>query len=144
VQAVQRLLCQYNRYIHLKLEDDDSLLTKCMTGYAGNLDEVKYKSLEEQVGIWQREIDAGTEKEREKASLEKMENKPTRWEFCLALDRPELYRSYLDKPISRIFTGKCEKKHWHMQGFDSETYPVRRDAGSPLYWKPILSSSVSR
>lgn len=109
VQAVQRLLCQYNRYIHLKLEDDDSLLTKCMTGYAGNLDEVKYKSLEEQVGIWQREIDAGTEKEREKASLEKMENKPTRWEFCLALDRPELYRSYLDKPLA-VFLQESAKR----------------------------------
>lgn len=34
-QAVQSLLRQYNRYIHLKLEEDDSGLAKNMTGYPG-------------------------------------------------------------------------------------------------------------
>ena len=40
VQAVQRLLGQYSRYIHLKLEEDDSELAKRMTGYPGELDQV--------------------------------------------------------------------------------------------------------
>ena len=55
-EAVQRLLYQYNHYIHLKLEEDDSALAKSLTGYPGELDEVKRGSLEEQVGIWRREL----------------------------------------------------------------------------------------
>lgn len=55
-EAVQRLLYQYNHYIHLKLEEDDSALAKSLTGYPGELDEVKCDSLEEQVGIWRREL----------------------------------------------------------------------------------------
>ena len=47
-EAVQRLLYQYNHYIHLKLEEDDSALAKSLTGYPGELDEVKRGSLEEQ------------------------------------------------------------------------------------------------
>ena len=31
-EAVQRLLYQYNHYIHLKLEEDDSALAKSLTG----------------------------------------------------------------------------------------------------------------
>ena len=46
-EAVQRLLYQYNHYIHLKLEEDDSALAKSLTGYPGELDEVKRGSLEE-------------------------------------------------------------------------------------------------
>ena len=44
-EAVQRLLYQYNHYIHLKLEEDDSALAKSLTGYPGELDEVKRGSL---------------------------------------------------------------------------------------------------
>ncbi len=55
-EAVQRLLYQYNHYIHLKLEEDDSALAKKPDRVSGELDEVKCDSLEEQVGIWRREL----------------------------------------------------------------------------------------
>ena len=59
-EAVQRLLYQYNHYIHLKLEEDDSALAKSLTGYPGELDEVKRGSLEEMCirdrnkAVWQQ------------------------------------------------------------------------------------------
>lgn len=53
VKAVQRLLSQYSRYIYLKLDDDDSMLAKSLTGYPGELGEVKCGSMEEQIKQWE-------------------------------------------------------------------------------------------
>lgn len=124
-KAVQRLLYQYNRYIHLKLEEDDSTLAKSMTGYPGNLDVVKCRSLEEQIKIWQEELK--TEKTDQISNGKKrvhlmgncsknelgrngqasLENAPV--ELALEVDCPELYQAYLSSSLtefSRIFAEK--------------------------------------
>ena len=123
VQAVQRLLGQYSRYIHLKLEEDDSELAKRMTGYPGELDLVKCDSLEKQVQIWDKEVQSGRNIECAQAyRQEKLseygteaEQKPADrctddsgikgWEnfeieLALELDRKALYTDYLQMPLS--------------------------------------------
>ena len=128
-EAVQRLLYQYNHYIHLKLEEDDSALAKSLTGYPGELDEVKCDSLEEQVGIWQRELATEvlesaynekcidlTDNCSQHGTVFKPEGKcqvPPEsglTELALEIDRPELYQAYLGSSLtefSKKYAGKC-------------------------------------
>ena len=51
-QAVRMLFGQYDRYIRLKLEEDDSGLAGQMTGYPAGEDEVFADSFQEQMGEW--------------------------------------------------------------------------------------------
>ena len=88
--AVQKLLEQYSRYIRLKLEEDDSGLAKEMTGYPGMLDEVQCDSLEEQVIFW--------EKEGSGQACGTVE-KDSKYELAFSIDRPELYKEYLQKAL---------------------------------------------
>lgn len=128
-EAVQRLLYQYNHYIHLKLEEDDSALAKSLTGYPGELDEVKRGSLEEQVGIWRRELTPdGLESAYNGKRIDLTDNcsqygtgfKPGYkfqvplesgvTELALEIDRPELYQEYLNSSLtefSKKYAGKC-------------------------------------
>ena len=128
-EAVQRLLYQYNHYIHLKLEEDDSALAKSLTGYPGELDEVKCGSLEEQVGIWRRELTPEVlESAYNGKRIDLTDNcsqcgtgfKPGYkcqvppesgvTELALEIDRPELYQEYLDSSLtefSKKYAGKC-------------------------------------
>ena len=128
-EAVQRLLYQYNHYIHLKLEEDDSALAKSLTGYPGELDEVKRGSLEEQVGIWRRELTPdGLESAYNGKRIDLTDNcsqygtgfKPGYKcqvppesgvaELALEIDRPELYQEYLNSSLtefSKKYAGKC-------------------------------------
>ena len=123
VQAVQRLLGQYSRYIHLKLEEDDSELAKRMTGYPGELDQVKCDSLEKQMQVWEEEVQRGrnTEGAQEYRSEIRSECEPKDeqksadicsddsgtkgWknfeiELALELDRKALYTDYLQMTLS--------------------------------------------
>lgn len=86
--AVQKLLGQYSRYIRLKLEEDDSGLAKEMTGYPGMLDKVQCDSLEEQMMFWEKESSGQTYGTAEKES---------NYELAFSIDRPELYKDYLQK-----------------------------------------------
>ena len=88
--AVQKLLGQYSRYIRLKLEEDDSGLAKEMTGYPGMLDEVQCDSLEEQVMFWEKESSGQAYGTAEKES---------HYELAFSIDRPELYKEYLQKAL---------------------------------------------
>ena len=91
-QAVQSLLRQYNRYIHLKLEEDDSGLAKNMTGYPGELDQVRCESLEAQMQIWDEEVQAVVS---EATSDGKEIWKKLNAELALELDHTEMYADYL-------------------------------------------------
>ena len=128
-EAVQRLLYQYNHYIHLKLEEDDSALAKSLTGYPGELDEVKRGSLEEQVGIWRRELTPdGLESAYNGKRIDLTDNcsqygtgfepgykcqvppESGVAELALEIDRPELYQEYLNSSLtefSKKYAGKC-------------------------------------
>ncbi len=128
VQAVQRLLGQYSRYIHLKLEEDESELAKRMTGYPGELDQVKCGSLEEQMQIWDGEVqwDRNAEGTQEYRSEKLSECEPETgqkfadickdgsgikvWkgsdiELALELDRKALHTDYLRMSLGD-FTAK--------------------------------------
>ena len=50
--AVQKLLLQYTRYIHLKLEEDDARLAEATVGYPVELEDCFADSLEEQKRKW--------------------------------------------------------------------------------------------
>ena len=128
-EAVQRLLYQYNQYIHLKLEEDDSALAKSLTGYPGELDEVRCDSLEAQVEIWQRELTPeGLESVDNGKRIDLTDNcsqhgigfKPGGrcqvppgsglTELALEIDRPELYQAYLGSSLtefSKKYARKC-------------------------------------
>ena len=74
-QKVRKLQGQYSRYIRLKLEDDDEELARALTGYPEKK-LVNYYSLEE----------------RQNYSLE----------TAIEIDRPELYREYLQNDIKQL------------------------------------------
>lgn len=74
-QEVRKLQGQYSRYIRLKLEDDDEELARALTEYPEKKP-VNYYSLEE----------------RQNYSLE----------TAIEIDRPELYREYLQNDIKRL------------------------------------------
>ena len=127
--AVRRLLGEYSRYIRLKLEEDDSFLAQNMTGYPGEKDVISCKRLEEQMQIWENEIEGPGEigkersgkypeedlaektiKNREKGlKTEKLVNDRAHTEMALELDRPELYQLYLNESLEG-FTRKFAEK----------------------------------
>lgn len=78
-QEVRKLQGQYSRYICLKLEDDDEELARVLTGYPEKKP-VDYYNLEE----------------RQNYSLE----------TAIEIDRPELYREYLQNDIKQL-TEQC-------------------------------------
>lgn len=78
-QEVRKLQGQYSRYIRLKLEDDDEELARVLTGYPEKKP-VDYYNLEE----------------RQNYSLE----------TAIEIDRPELYREYLQNDIKQL-TEQC-------------------------------------
>ena len=51
-KAVRALFCQYDRYIRLKLEEDDSDLAEQMTGYPAKEDDLFADSFQEQMVEW--------------------------------------------------------------------------------------------
>ena len=79
-QEVRKLQGQYSRYIRLKLEDDDEELARALTGYPEKKP-VNYYSLEE----------------RQNYSLE----------TAIEIDRPELYREYLQNDIKQLIEQKA-------------------------------------
>ena len=74
-QEVRKLQGQYSRYIRLKLEDDDEELARVLTGYLGKKP-VDYYNLED----------------RQNYTLE----------TAIEIDRPELYREYLQNDIKQL------------------------------------------
>lgn len=129
VKAVQRLLSQYSRYIYLKLDDDDSMLAKSLTGYPGELDEVKCGSMEEQIKQWENmmfntpQSRAGQKNHSSNlnASLcsifysNSHSNSVVagrQFQLAIEADRPELYNLYLANDL-KIFWNKCAKSNFN-------------------------------
>lgn len=88
-QAVRRLFWQYDRYICLKLEEDDSSLAEQMTGYPVGGDEIFADSFQEQMEEW-----FGGEIGKSETSLERWQAEP---EFALELDHPHAYTQFLNQ-----------------------------------------------
>ena len=69
--AVRTLLGQYDRYIRLKLEEDDSELAEQMTGYPAEKDELFADSFQEQMEKW---FGRGKNRGKRKAGKHEMHN----------------------------------------------------------------------
>ena len=134
-QAVRMLFGQYDCYIRLKLEEDDSGLAGQMTGYPAGEDEVFADSFQEQMGEW-----FGTETKRvpdgagncecdgrmepmetslEESGMGKIgarpEKRQAKPEFALELDHPRAYTLFLQKSTEEFLEDYQER------------YPVFRD-----------------
>lgn len=122
-QAVRTLFGQYDRYIRLKLEEDDSSLAAQMTGYPAEQDEIFADSFQEQMTEWfgsgknrgnseagKRELydEAGAETNQAEVKREGMEQaengKATGIdpELALELDHPFVYTQFLKQNIDEF------------------------------------------
>ena len=122
-KAVRALFCQYDRYICLKLEEDDSDLAEQMTGYPAKEDDLFADSFQEQMVEW-----FGTEcMEREEIKQERVKQagkdseilqsdaNRTEPELALELDHPRAYTLFLQKSTEEFLEDYQER------------YPVFRD-----------------
>ena len=110
--AVRTLLGQYDRYIRLKLEEDDSGMAEQLTGYPAKADEVFAESFQEQLtewfgskangmqdGCWKDEYDG-----RKEQIETRTEKKPAEPEFALELDHPRVYTQFLNQKLDDFLT----------------------------------------
>ena len=110
--AVRTLLGQYDRYIRLKLEEDDSGLAEQLTGYPAKADEVFAESFQEQLTEWFGSKTNGMqdgcgkdEYDGRKEQIEtRTEKKPTEPEFALELDHPRVYTQFLNQKLDDFLT----------------------------------------
>ena len=105
--AVQKLLLQYTRYIHLKLEEDDAGLAEATVGYPVELEDCFADSLEEQKRKWFAQTDW-------EAVLRPYPS------YALELDRPEWYETYLKESLSDFMTD-----YWKENNVASAFYAKR-------------------
>lgn len=144
--AVRKLGGQYSRYIHLKLEEDDSELASALTGYPAELDEQyadnlaeQYadsfaeqhgESFTEQFGEKSRRVYAG-DKTKEKSYNQKeiQQENMTEAELALEIDRPQLYKEYLRKDIG-TFAGERAKWKLFSRNFGQKETPDRLYIGN--------------
>ena len=119
-KEVQGLFRRYTRYIHLKTEEDDAALAEVLTGYPAEKDEIFAKNLTEQKNIWFQDV-PGT-----KLAEVLHESK----EFVLELDRPELYRMYLEENIQDFMKHYWEQTFFAFSGEIQECVPDRLYIGN--------------
>ena len=110
--AVRTLLGQYDRYIRLKLEEDDSGMAEQLTGYPAKADEVFAESFQEQLTEWFGSKTNGMqdgcgkdEYDDRKEQIEtRTEKKPAEPEFALELDHPRVYTQFLNQKLDDFLT----------------------------------------
>lgn len=112
--AVRMLFGQYDRYIRLKLEEDDSGLAEQMTGYPAEEDAVFAESFQEQMEAWfgsgrnetadlAAQLEDGAVANQSEANREGMEEKEpgettaAQPELALELDHPCVYTQFLSQ-----------------------------------------------
>ena len=111
-RAVRTLLGQYDRYIRLKLEEDDSGMAEQLTGYPAKADEVFAESFQEQLTEWFGSKTNGMqdgcgkdEYDGRKEQIEtRTEKKPADPEFALELDHPRVYTQFLNQRLDDFLT----------------------------------------
>ena len=119
-KEVQGLLRRYTRYIHLKTEEDDAALAEALTGYLAEKDEIFAKNLTEQKNIWFHDV---PETKLAEVLCEVQE-------FALELDRPELYRMYLEENIRDFMKHYWEQMFFAFSGEIQECVPDRLYIGN--------------
>lgn len=99
--AVRSLILEYDCYIRLKLEGDDSALAKQLTGYPANEDDVFAESFQKQMDAWPaaEQKEAFQEPGRQNETGKNMRRQPEiqQPEFALTLDHPSAYEHFLNQ-----------------------------------------------
>lgn len=119
-KEVQGLLRRYTRYIHLKTEEDDAALAEALIGYPAEKDEIFAKNLTEQKNIWFQDV---PETKLAEVLCEAQE-------FALEIDRPELYRMYLEENIQDFMKHYWEQTFFAFSGEIQECVPDRLYIGN--------------
>ena len=143
-KAVRALFCQYDRYIRLKLEEDDSDLAEQMTGYPAKEDDLFADSFQEQMVEW-----FGTEcMEREEIKQERVKQagkgleilqsdaNRTEPELALELDHPLAYTVFTEE--YRRISGRLSGTLSGFSGLASG-----QECESVLYWECLLPPAFS-
>ena len=90
-EQVNRLVKDYDNYISLKLMEEDAVLSQKMVGYPAEQDEIYADNFEQQKKEWFfGQVVLSEEKESYAAELPE-------FDFALTIDRPELYKKFLEK-----------------------------------------------
>ena len=111
VQEVRRLAGEYNRYIRLKLDEDDGELAKSLTGYPAELDEMHCRSLEEQKKQWfLRENEKASGNPQDTMGAEELRLLDNA-EFALELNCTSLYEEYLCQPLQAFLASYWQKNY---------------------------------
>ncbi len=142
--AVWTLFMQYDRYIRLKLEEDDSGLAEQMTGYPAEKDDVFADSVEEQMEAWfgseakgvrykagsceqndrMEPIETGPEESR----TGEIGTNPESWqaepEVALELDHPCVYTRFLKRELDE-FLAEYQKQYPAFQDWLHNRKPDR-------------------
>ncbi len=106
--AVRKLFGQYDRYIRLKLEEDDSGLAEQMTGYPAKEDEVFADFLETQMQEWFGKTACLHPETAERNRRDRISGDHN-VELALELDRPALYTAFLEQDLETFHHHLCEK-----------------------------------
>ena len=122
--AVRRLFGQYDRYIRLKLEEDDSGLAEQMTGYPAKEDEVYAISFQDQMeewfgsekrrvpgetgncecANWTEQMEASREASRTGQTGTRLERRWPQPELALELEHPQVYTKFLNQELDEFLT----------------------------------------
>ena len=103
IRAFQKLCMEYSRYIFLKLDGDDAVLSQQMTGYPAEKEAEHFSSWTEQKKEWFQNA----------AIYSDIQKLPA--EFALELDHPGLYEQYLTRPVEAFM-----KEYWTEHGICDE------------------------
>lgn len=115
---------EYTRYIHLKLEESDAVLSKELTGYPAEKDTIFSADFVQQKRLW---ISEGKTKHVStfQTAMERCVQTGS-FELALSLERPEHYVNYLKQDIAQFV-----KEFWIEQGL--EEHPLARKKVTMLY-----------
>ena len=116
-QVVTDFMTEYSQYISLKLAEDDGQLAQTLTGYPAHKDTVFASNWDAQRRDWFSTVqpDAGWQ-----AGMHDMP------ELAIALDRPELWETYLAMSIADFLT-------WYWTSSGLQRHPIAKKQISCLY-----------
>lgn len=127
---VLRLAGEYSRYIRLKLTGDDGELSKALTGYPSELDEIHCESFEQQKKLWfsqeRKNLDSEKSESRgesyvknrdaEKQKCENAGNNEDQLqkksvEFAVELNCTSMYEQYLTNSVADFMVSYRQQNH---------------------------------
>lgn len=116
--CASQLMGEYMRYINLKLDDNDALLSEKLTGYPAKREETYADCLESQRKEWFTHF-TGNEWSGVDESC---------YELGVSIDNTESYERYLELPLQEFI-----KDYWLKNGLDGSSHPITKKKVHFLY-----------